>query len=103
MDDFNNEYIFNENELNLDDDNMYELVYEREKMNNFRNTPPKSITNFSGIGTEHFSNTKKTKNLNKILIIVLLLLIVYFGYNYMCENTQNNIPDGVYLAHFNTY
>ncbi len=99
-------YKYNSNDapVDLDNDEIYDYVLEREKLKELDNVGPKCVKDFGGeFKNEHFGNLKgKNKSLLKNVFIILLVLgALYLLYNLCYEKKTVDLPPGKYVAKFN--
>lgn len=85
-------YRYNSDNVNIDltSDEVYDYVLDREKMKELDYSRPRNIKDFSSAGSnEHFGNLGCPFS-NNILLIILIVIVLYFVYNYVCEKKPIN-------------
>ena len=86
-------------EVDLDDDQIYNYVLEREAYRKLASTGPKCMKNFKDMKevdqmkpdamNEHFTTGSKSW-IKNIIIIALILIALYFIYTSFCNSNNNN-------------
>jgi hypothetical protein len=97
-------YNSDDAQVDLDNDEIYDYVLEREKLKELDNVGPKCMRDFGGeFKEEHFGNLKgKNRSLLKNLFIVIMVLIaLYLLYSLCCGEKKVDLPPGNYVARFN--
>jgi hypothetical protein len=103
-------YRYNSNDATIDfdleNDEIYDYVLERENLKELDNVGPKCIRDFGGEHKEHFGNMRNLKGNNKSLLknlflIILVLIALYILYGLLSCNPKNELQPGKYIARFN--
>ncbi len=88
--------------INLDDDEIYDYVLEREALKDLDNVGPRCMKTMGKLedGSEHFGNLKKGKKslFQNLLIVFGVMVILYFLYVWMCADNNAEIKPGNYVA-----
>lgn len=91
--------------IDLDNDEIYDYVLEREALKDLDNVGPRCMRTMGRMedGEEHFGNLKgKNKSLVKNLIMIMVVMIVlYLLYSWMCEDSDVQLKPGNYVVRFN--
>ncbi len=91
--------------IDLENDEIYDYVLEREKLKELDNVGPKCVRDFGGeFQEEHFGNlTGKNKIMVKNLFLVLLVVVaLYLLYSLLsCDEKNVDFKPGYYMARFN--
>ena len=75
-------------EVDIENDELYDYVLEREAYRKLASTGPKCMKNFKDMKevdqmSEHFTTNESNKWIKKIVIIVLILIALYFIYTFL--------------------
>lgn len=92
-------YRYNSDDANIDlnNDEVYDYVLDRENLKDLDNTGPKNTTEFSQAWSdEHFGNLKKSPLLKNVCLIVFIIIVMYLLYSYFC--TESTVNPGIYTA-----
>lgn len=86
--------------IDMDNDEVYDYVLEREALKELDNVGPKCVRDNET--SEHFGNLKGGgKNLMKnILIVFLVIVLLYLSYSFLCDNGEKNLKPGKYEVRF---
>jgi hypothetical protein len=87
--------------IDIDNDEIYDYVLEREALKELDNVGPKCVRDIEG--HEHFGNLKggSTNDLMRNVFIVLLVVVMlYLMYCFLCDNKENEIKPGNYQVRF---
>ena len=87
--------------FDLNNDEIYDYVLEREALKEIYNVSPRCIKNL-GKPSEHFGNLNKRGGgmdlMQNILVIILVIVMLYLIYIFLCEDTKSEINPGRYIA-----
>jgi hypothetical protein len=89
--------------INLDDDEIYDYVLEREALKDLDNMPPRCMATF-GKDHEHFGNLKGgyTALLKNMTLAVVVIIVLYLVYSLLCEkNGSVSLKPGNYIVRLN--
>lgn len=88
--------------IDIDNDEIYDYVLEREALKELDNVGPKCIKTF-GQPVEHFGNLKggTKKLMENIFIVLLVLFMLYLIYCVLCDDKQPDLKPGKYVASLN--
>jgi len=84
--------------IDLENDEIYDYVLERENLKELNNSDPQSLNDFSDMhieNTEHFGNlTNKTKlMIRKVALAIIIIVIIYFLYIGCIESNESSDPE----------
>lgn len=88
--------------IDLENDEIYDYVLEREELKKLDLVGPKCIRNFGGeYQEEHFGNLHGMNNsfAKNLFVIILVLLLIYFGYTW-CKSDDLKLKNVPYRASF---
>lgn len=89
-------------DYDLNNDEIYDYVLEREALKELDNVPPRCIKNLGIPTQEHFGNLKlKGGNMDlmqNVFIVLLVLVILYLLYCFLCEDKKSGLNPGSYIA-----
>src|SRR5438477_639454 len=92
--------------LDIEQDDLYDHVLERQHYRKMASTGPKSMKNFVDMEEvesmkEHFT-TNESGWMKHLLIIVVVLIVLYFLYSSVCGGESGNAynPNKMYTARF---
>ena len=99
MSELNYRYNSDDAPIDIDNDEIYDYVLEREALKELDNESPRCIKTY-GKQMEHFGNLKGgNKNLMRNLLIVLIVMVVlYLTYCFLCEDKNVDLKPGRYVA-----
>lgn len=94
-------------EVDIENDELYDYVLEREAYRKLASTGPKCMKNFKDMKevdqmkpdgmNEHFTMTGSKGWIKNIIIIALILIALYFIYTFFCNsNDKNSTPSSNY-------
>lgn len=90
--------------VDLDDDEIYDYVLEREALKDLDNVGPRCM-NTLGENNEHFGNLKgdKTNLLKNIVLAIVIIIVMYLIHCFLCgeKNEVPNLKPGNYSVRFN--
>jgi len=100
-----------DDKIDLDNDEMYDYVLEREKYHDLSHGTPRCMKDFSGMKTEHFGSLddikeympdKKTMHYVYLFAIVLIILVALYLIFFKNNDVTCNVPKGNYRAFFSS-
>ncbi len=89
-----------QDDFDFNNDEMYDYVLERESLKQLDNVDSRCA--LSG-GEEHFGNLKKSQKstIFNLFISLIIIIIIYFTYIWLCDSNKMLLPAGNYIAKLN--
>jgi hypothetical protein len=102
MSEYNYRYNSDDVTIDLNNDEIYDYVLEREQLKELDNIGPKCMNNFENPLSEHFGNMQKRKKslATKLFILLIVVITLYLLYS-LCLKKNNGLNPGTYKVIFN--
>ena len=94
-----NYYKYNSDNENIDlnKDEVYDYVLDRENLKELDNLGPKNQTDFSQAWSdEHFGNLKYNSLMKNLCLVIFIIIVMYLLYSHFCN--ESSVKPGIYSA-----
>jgi hypothetical protein len=90
-------YNSDDSSIDLNNDEVYDYVLDRENLKELDNVGPKNQRDLSQAWSdEHYKNLKNHNFLKNCCLVVLILIVLYLLYSYFCS--EKKVKNGLYNA-----